>query len=130
MTSAARLAAARLADALEQQGDIDGARTMYQRAISSGDADAAPNAGYNLGILLRQQGDLDGAQAAYRRALASGHPRHAPAAGRNLGNLNLRHRVGQSIEVAATEPVDMRANFPEGLLCRRNPDSAVGSLAS
>ncbi len=58
---------------LWQQGDAEGAREAYQRAIDSGHPDAAPKAEVGLGLLLEEQGDLAGAQAAFQRAIDSGH---------------------------------------------------------
>ncbi len=49
---------------LEEQGDAEGAREAYQRAIDSGHPDAAAVAAFNLGNLLREQGDLAGARNA------------------------------------------------------------------
>ena len=72
---------------LKEQGDIEGARAAYQRAIDSGHLDAAPMAAFNLGVLLKEQGDIEGARAAYQRAIDSGHPDAAPMAAFNLGIL-------------------------------------------
>jgi len=49
---------------LAGQGDADGAKAAYQRAIDSGHADAAPMAARNLGVLPEGQGDADAARAA------------------------------------------------------------------
>ncbi len=72
---------------LDRQGDIDGAREAYQRAIDSGDPEAAPLAAFNLGVLLKEQGDTEGAREAYQKAIDSGHPDEAPGAAFNLGVL-------------------------------------------
>jgi Tetratricopeptide repeat len=62
------------AERLAGQGDVQGARTAYQRLIDAGHADAAPMAALNLGLLLEQHGDTEGARAAYRLAIQSKHP--------------------------------------------------------
>jgi len=72
---------------LEEQGDLEGAKAAWQRAIDSGHPEAAPGAAYNLGVLLEEQGDLEGAKAAWQRAIDSGHADQAPRAARNLGVL-------------------------------------------
>ncbi len=80
----------RLGASLGQQGDVEGARSAYQQAIDSGDAEHAPAAGFQLGLLLGQHDDIDGAREAYRLAANSGHPEYGPAAARNLGHLYKR----------------------------------------
>src|SRR5919197_661610 len=42
---------------LAGQGDAEGARAAYQRAIDSGHVDTAPMAAVHLGVLLAAQGD-------------------------------------------------------------------------
>ena len=63
-----------------------------RKAASSGHADAAPKAAFNLGVLLAEQGDADGREG----RLPAGHRlrarRWAPTAAVNLGVL-LRSRV-------------------------------------
>ena len=66
--------ALRQGTALGRQGDVEGARSAYQQAIDSGDAEHAPAAGFQLGLLLGQHDDIDGAREAYRLAANSGHP--------------------------------------------------------
>jgi TolA-binding protein len=56
----------RLGTSLGRQGDVEGARSAYQQAIDSGDAEHAPAAGFQLGLLLGQHDDIDGAREAYR----------------------------------------------------------------
>ena len=41
---------------LDEQGDVEGARAAYQRAIDSGHPDEAPRAMVNLGVLLARAG--------------------------------------------------------------------------
>ena len=59
----------------------------FRKAASSRDANEAPMAAVNLGVLLAEQGDADGAKAAYQQAIDSGHPDQAPKAAFNLGVL-------------------------------------------
>ena len=59
---------------LHREGDVQAARTAYQRAIDSGHPDYAVSAVSNLGALLEDQGDVEGARAAYQRAIDSGRP--------------------------------------------------------
>ena len=88
----------RLGASLGQQGDIEGARSAYQQAIDSGDAEYAPAAGFHLGLLLGQHDDMDGAKEAYRLAANSGHPEYGAKAARNLGHVYKRqHRARQAI---------------------------------
>ena len=58
---------------LEQQGDVQGARTAYQQAIDSGHRDLSPKMAVNLGALLHREGDVQAARTAYQRAIDSGH---------------------------------------------------------
>ena len=78
-------AALNLGILLEKQGDLEGAREAYQRAIDSEHPEYAPAATSNLGVLLGEQGDLEGAREAYQRAVDSEHPESAPMAALNLG---------------------------------------------
>jgi Flp pilus assembly protein TadD len=54
----------------ETEGDIDGARAAYARALESSHPDAGLSAGVKLGALLEAAGDEAGAKDAYRAALA------------------------------------------------------------
>ena len=45
---------------LEDQGDVQGAKDAFQKAIDSGHADAAPTAAVNLGVLLEEPGGRAG----------------------------------------------------------------------
>ena len=65
---------------LAGQGDPAGARTAFQRAVDSRDAEQAPAAAVDLGLLLAGQGDPGGARAAYQVAIDSGHEQFAPVA--------------------------------------------------
>ena len=52
----------------EGQGDPEGAKASYRRAIDSGHANWAPMAAVHLGILLAGQGDHEGAKASFQWA--------------------------------------------------------------
>jgi hypothetical protein len=67
------------------------AAAAYQLAIDSGDADMAPKAALNLGMLRAGQGDPAGAGAAFQLAIDSGHADMAPKAALNLGLLRAEH---------------------------------------
>jgi tetratricopeptide (TPR) repeat protein len=75
-----------LGDFLRTQGDPEGARAWFQRAIDSGDVEAATEALVDLGRLLLRR-DPEGARAAFQQAIDSGHPEWAPAAMVGLGHL-------------------------------------------
>ena len=64
-------AAANLGNLLADQGDIEGAKNAYQKAIDSGQAEAAPN---KQGNLQTEKGDLEGAKNATRRPLTPDTP--------------------------------------------------------
>jgi tetratricopeptide (TPR) repeat protein len=58
---------------LAEQGDVDGARAAFERAIDSAHPEVAPKAAAWLGNLLATQGDFDGMRAALERAVGAGH---------------------------------------------------------
>ncbi|MBA2344358.1 MAG: tetratricopeptide repeat protein [Rubrobacter sp.] len=72
---------------LAEQGNPDGAREAFQRAIDSDHPNAAPRAALNLGALLIERGDDEGARVAFQRVIDSGHPDQAPKAAISLGAL-------------------------------------------
>jgi tetratricopeptide (TPR) repeat protein len=78
------MAAVRLGELLEKQGNVAGARVAFQRALDSGHTEAAPKAAVSLGELLEKQGDVAGALAAFQWALDSGHVTWAPQAANSL----------------------------------------------
>jgi tetratricopeptide (TPR) repeat protein len=84
-------AAFNLAVVLEAEGDVEGARQAYQRAVDANDEDVSAYAAYHLGPLLEDQGDLPGARAAYRVAVETGHPHVGPRAARHLARLGQGH---------------------------------------
>ena len=61
---------------------IEPATQAWRKAASSGHADLAPRAAWNLGALLEDQGDAQGAKEAYQQAVDSGHADVAPRAAR------------------------------------------------
>jgi|GEM_PF-1608710 len=72
---------------LAGQSDFAGAAAAYQGAIDSGDADVAPRAAVNLGMLCEEKGDFASAAAAYQVAIVSGHADAAALARRQLEHL-------------------------------------------
>lgn len=73
-----------LGNSLRADGDAEGARQAYQRAIDSGDIHAVPAGEWSTGALLLEAGDVAGASAAFRRAIDSGHPAWSVRAAVNL----------------------------------------------
>jgi tetratricopeptide (TPR) repeat protein len=73
-----------LGNSLRAEGDLEGARQAYQRAIDSGDLHAVPAGEWSTGVLLLDVGDVAGACAAFRRAISSGHPAWSVRAALNL----------------------------------------------
>jgi predicted negative regulator of RcsB-dependent stress response len=72
---------------LAEQGEVAGARAVFQQVIDSGHPDMAPRAMVNLGELLDKEGDVAGARAAYQQAIDSGHSEAASRALEALGDL-------------------------------------------
>ena len=91
---------------LAKQGDFSGARAAFQRAIDSGDAEAAPTAANNLGWLFAMRQDVAGARAAYQRAIDSGHAEAAPTAAVNLGWLLDEQGDSAAARVAYQRAID------------------------
>ena len=87
-------------------GQSEVAREAWSKAADSGDADAAPRAAVNLGILLDEQGDVAGAKAAYQQAIDSGHADAAPQAAVNLGMLLRRQGDVEGAEAAYQRAID------------------------
>jgi hypothetical protein len=58
-----------LADLLERNGDLSGAREAYESVISSGHPELAPAAGIWLGLLFARLGDLAEARRGYELAI-------------------------------------------------------------
>ncbi len=63
------------------------AAKAWRQAADSRQADQAPKAVFNLGVLLAEQGDVPGAMDAYQQAIDSGHADAAPRAAVGLGRL-------------------------------------------
>ena len=73
------MAALKLGDLLNKQGDVEGARAAYQLAIDSGNTKVASMAALSLGTMLDAQGDTT-ARAAFRLAIDSGDAEVSPMA--------------------------------------------------
>jgi CHAT domain-containing protein/Tfp pilus assembly protein PilF len=71
------------------QGDIEGAKTIFDQLASSADQEVASQAALNLGTLLFEE-DIKGALEAFQRAAGSGDSDVAPTA---------YHRIGQILEL-------------------------------
>jgi CHAT domain-containing protein/Flp pilus assembly protein TadD len=72
-----------------RQGDIEGARTIFEQLANSADQEVASQAALNLGTLLFEE-DIKGSLEAFQRAAGSGDPDVAPTAD---------HRIGQLLEL-------------------------------
>jgi tetratricopeptide (TPR) repeat protein len=83
----ASLAAVNLGVLLAEQGDIEGAKTAFQRAFDFRDPDTMQSSTGSLGALLKKHGDIEGTKAVYQRAIDSGNADLAPRAAISLGNL-------------------------------------------
>lgn len=59
-------------------GDVDAARSAFQRAVDTGDPETGPKALANLAVLEASAGRVAQARAAFEQAIATGHPDHAP----------------------------------------------------
>jgi tetratricopeptide (TPR) repeat protein len=70
--------------------------------LAAGDADDAPEAAVNLGVLLSQLGDWEGARAAYQQAIDSGHTDVTQLAAANLRVL-LEETDSQEARVTFTQ---------------------------
>lgn len=74
-------------------GDVEGARTWFQRAADSQNKEISLEATVELGRLVWMfQRDAEGARSAFRRAISSGHPTWAPAG--MIGMARLLHKQG------------------------------------
>ena len=81
-------ATAGLAQIAHQQGDLDDALELYERASHFDEPDVAAVAACNLAVLLQShRHDEENAVAVFRQAAASGHPEAAPTAAVYLGTL-------------------------------------------
>ena len=79
---------------------IEIAAHAWRKAADSGDADVAPGAWGNLGLLLDDQGDVQGAREAYQQAIDSGHADEAPTAAVKLADLLAGQGDGGSAKVS------------------------------
>ncbi|WP_399946589.1 tetratricopeptide repeat protein [Streptomyces sp. BBFR25] len=82
----AELAAADQAGLYQQSGDVDAARTAYERAIATGHPQYSPAASFEVAVMLDRLGQEQEARSVYRRILASGHPVKGGTAAIDLGN--------------------------------------------
>jgi tetratricopeptide (TPR) repeat protein len=82
------------------------ARQCLTVVSESGDAEVAPRAALNLGVLLADQGDPQGARAAYQQAIDSGHPEQAPTAASKLGVLLVAQGDPQGARAAYQQAID------------------------
>jgi tetratricopeptide (TPR) repeat protein len=71
----------------QDHGELDKARTLYERTIGLQCPGETGRAACNLGNVLLTQGDEEGAKDAYGRAMASGEPGAASQAALNLAIL-------------------------------------------
>jgi tetratricopeptide (TPR) repeat protein len=81
------LAAFHLGEWLEKQGDVEGAKAAFQRAIDSGNTNTVTVAAFHLAGLLKEQGDVERAKAAYQRAIDRIHAGQDTLAAFSLGIL-------------------------------------------
>jgi TPR repeat protein len=79
----------RVAQWLQESGEIDAARLFYGKVIATGQQDQAVAAMVNLGTLEAKHGDVAEAHRWLNKAAATGHPNLAPTAMVNLGTLEL-----------------------------------------
>jgi TolA-binding protein len=124
-----------LGNMLEYQlRDYDGARAMFQAAISTGHPQAGPEAMFLLGHLLQRTGDDDGAKAAYQHLADSGPPGSRSRALCQLANLlQLRGDSGGAKaawqRVLDTEPAgDQAEEALSGLLNQLGSDGDLDGL--
>ncbi|GAB2748119.1 tetratricopeptide repeat protein [Kitasatospora kifunensis] len=65
--------------ALERSaGNVEAARSAFERAVATGDPEIGPMALANLAVLEASAGRIAQARAAFEQAIATGHPDHAP----------------------------------------------------
>ena len=114
----------------ERDGDLQGARTLYARAV-----EAAPRyakAHLNLGIALEAEGRVEEAATSYRSALALDPG--DPYACYNLAGLS-RERAPAEAEKLLRAALSVKPAFPEALVVlagllesRGRPDDALAAL--
>jgi Flp pilus assembly protein TadD len=84
-------AANELGIVLARNGDPEGARKAFQRAIDTPGFAGAASAMRHLGLLLEGLGDAQGAVDSFLRAANSGDPNFGPMAANNLGAVLQRY---------------------------------------
>jgi predicted O-linked N-acetylglucosamine transferase (SPINDLY family) len=109
---------------LEDAGDVEGARLLYERAVAA--APGAWRARLNLGNALRGLGRLDEAAAAYRHAIAL----EPEAAGPHFNLGNVLVATGDATAAAESYRAALRfgPDWPEGwfgLACALDRQNAV-----
>ncbi|GII03401.1 hypothetical protein [Planobispora takensis] len=65
---------------LAEDGDLDGAATIFAELAADPDEPDRAQAAVGLAVVLQERGDVPGARAAARAALATGHPEFASQA--------------------------------------------------
>ncbi|GIH95558.1 hypothetical protein ACFFMN_06820 [Planobispora siamensis] len=65
---------------LAEDGDLDGAATIFAELAADPDEPDRAQAAVGLAVVLQERGDVPGARAAARTALATGHPEFAAQA--------------------------------------------------
>ncbi|MEO3784883.1 tetratricopeptide repeat protein [Actinocorallia sp. B10E7] len=87
-----------LQDGLDRfrNGDLDGARALFQHALSSGDDLIAPLAMNALGLLESSAGNIDAARHWYQRSLAVADPSQARETLWNLARLEKEEGNGEA----------------------------------
>lgn len=93
---------------LDDRGDIEGARRIFERVLTSG-APYAATSGLMLGRMLLKAGDLDGARSAFERTLTYHRP--AGAGQPEWENVSFKAAVGLEAvsELAADDEAAARA---------------------
>lgn len=84
-TRDAGASAFKMGSLMEQEGDVDGAKQAYERAIAAGGSECASRATYRLGVLLWNNGDNSGAMDSLRRSVAYGYRQAAGWAHYRMG---------------------------------------------
>ena len=112
---------------LADQGDVQGAKDAYQKAIDSGHADTAPKAAFNLGLLLEEPGGRAGRQGRLpeghrlrpRRHGAEGRAQPRVAAGRAGGRAGREGRLPEGHRLRARRHGAEGRGQPRGAAGRR-----------
>lgn len=95
---------------LARNGDTEGARRAFERAIDTPGYAGAAQSTRHLGLLLQQIGDATGAISVFTRAAQSGDPDIGPLAANNLGGL--LHELGQFVPATAAYQFAIDSKHP------------------